>query len=207
LNTYGGGSSYNNTSQLMFLQPKPIHVDNMEYKLRLFKYRFLINDFNSLPGGIILTREDCLPNQLKIEISFESDGVELKGFNRAVLGGPWCDLCIPDLHVDDAKLMVTFNFSANRDTIDFTIESDFTSNVSVCNELIDGLMDAILGDWNQDIKDQINNGVRSGLQDPDNKTYIISELTKLIRLALGLTNKTITDIDFTNSGIVVTYTK
>jgi hypothetical protein len=190
----------------MFLQPKSIHVDNMEYKYRLVKYRFLINDLNSLPSGILLTRQDCLPNQLKIEISFESDGVELKGFSRTVLGSQWCDWCVPDIHIDDAKLTVTFNFSAIRDAIDFTVESDFASNISVCNEIIDGLMDVVKSDWNQDIKDQINNGVKSGLQDPDNKTYIIAELTKLIRMVLGLTNKTITKIDFTNIGIVVTYT-
>ena len=140
-----------------------------------------------------------------MEVSFESNDVELRGFNRSVLGGSWCDGCVADIHVNNAKLTVVFNFSANGEHIDFTIGTDFSGSISASNSFADGLMDAFLGDWNQDIRDQINNGVRNGLQDPTNKAYIASELTNLIKLLLGLTNKTITDIDFGSNGIQVTY--
>lgn len=207
LNTHGGGSSYNNTSKLTLVRSTDINVPLIQFNLAGLKYRFLVKDMNSKTGGIILTRQGCGPNQLKMEVSFESSGIELKGFNKALgPAGIWCDGCVADVHINNGKMTVTFNFSATNGNLNFGLNTDFNASVSASNAFADGLMNLFLGDWNQDVRDQINDGVKSGLQNSDNKNYILSELENLIRMLLGLNGKQITDMEFENDGIHVTYT-
>ncbi|MGD9201846.1 MAG: IPT/TIG domain-containing protein [Chitinispirillia bacterium] len=207
LNTHGGGSSYNNTSKLTLLQPTPVAVDKIEFNYAALKYRFLVKDMNSLPGGIVLTKQGCAANQLKMEISFESNGVELKAFNRALgPGGVWCDGCVADIHINNSKLTVTFTFSGNGGNLNFGLKTDFTASINASNGFANAMMDLFLGNWNKDVRDQVNNGVKAGLLDPANKNYILSEFSNLIKLLLGLNGKTVTQYEFESDGIHVTYT-
>jgi hypothetical protein len=207
LNTHGGGSSYNNTSQITLLQATPVSVPDINFKHAGLRYRFLVKDMNSVPGGIILTRQGCNPNQLKMEVSFESSGVELKAFNRALLpGAKWCDNCVADIHINNGKMTVIFDFSATNGNMDFGLSTNFSASVSASNNFADALMNLFLGNWNQDVRNQINNGVKNGLSSLSNKSYILSEFDNLIRMLLGIGGKTITNIDFQGSGIHVTYT-
>jgi hypothetical protein len=207
LNTHGGGSSYNNTSQITLLQATPVSVPDINFKHAGLRYRFLVKDMNSVPGGIILTRQGCNSNQLKMEVSFESSGVELKAFNRALLpGAKWCDNCVADIHINNGKMTVIFDFSATNGNMDFGLSTNFSASVSASNNFADALMNLFLGNWNQDVRNQINNGVKNGLSSLSNKSYILSEFDNLIRMLLGIGGKTITNIDFQGSGIHVTYT-
>ena len=208
LNTHGGGASYNNTSNMRLIQSTAIDVPLIQFNYAGLKYRFLVKDMNSQPGGIILTRQGCGPNQLKMEVSFESAGIELKGFNRALIkGANWCDGCVADVHINNGKMVVVFNFSATNGNLDFDLDTSFSASVSASNAFADALMNLFLGNWNQDVRDQINDGVKAGLTNPANKSYILSEFENLIKLLLALNGKQITDIGFENDGIHVTYTE
>ena len=206
LNTYGGGSKYQNTSKLTLLRSTDINVPLIQFNLAGLKYRFLVRDMDSKVGGIILTKQGCTSNQLKMEVSFESAGKELKGFNRALIkGAPWCDGCVADIHINNGKMIIIFNFTATNGRLNFGITTDFNASVSASNTFADGLMDLFLGNWNNDVKNQINNGVRAGLLNSENRDYIRSELENLIQMLLGLSNKHITNMIFKNDGIHVTY--
>ncbi len=207
LNTYNGGCSYKNTSTIKLLQSTDINVPKIEFNKALLKYRFNVRHMNSIPEGITLSKQGYGPNQLRMEVLFESNGTELKGCNRALgPGGVWCDGCVADIHIDNGKMVIVFNFSANGGNLDFGLSTSFSANVRASNDFADALMNAFLGNWNQDVRNNINNGVRSGLLTAQNKNYILSEFTKVIKMLLGIpSSKQITDIQFKSDGIHVTY--
>lgn len=207
LNTYNGGCSYKNTSTIKLLQSTDINVPKIEFNMAGLKYRFNVRDMNSIPEGITLSKQGCGPNQLRMEVAFEDNGTELKGCNSALgPGGVWCDGCVADIHIDNGKMVIVFNFSANGGNLDFGLSTSFSADVRASNNFADALMNAFLGNWNQDVINNVNNGVRSGLLEAQNKSYVLSEFTKVIKMLLGIpSNKQITDIQFRSDGIHVTY--
>ena len=76
----------------------------------------------------------------------------------------------------------------------------------VLNASSSGFDPLYFANWNQDVRDNINNGVRSGLLTSQNKNYILSEFTKVIKMLLGIpSNKQITEFLFRSDGIHVIY--
>ena len=206
LNTYGGGSTYENTSFLKLLDTTYIDVPLIQFNAAGLKYRSLVRNLDAQKGGIMLTKERCNANQLRMLVSFESSGKEIKTYNRALIkGAKWCDGCVADIHIDNGVMDILFTFTANGNTMDFTLDTNFSADVNASNAFSDAMMNLFLGNWNEDVRKKINKGVKDGLLDPENKAYILSELKNMIHLVLGLTNKNIVQYEFKNTGIHVTY--
>ncbi|MCP4899592.1 MAG: hypothetical protein GY906_21715 [bacterium] len=207
INTYDGGCSYNNTSTMRLVSETSINVPNIQFDILSVDYRFTVRDFNTETGGIILTKQGCNASQLKLVANFESSGTELRGCSNAAGPAGWCDGCVADVHINNGKMEVLFDFVANGGNLSFNISTDFSANVSASSGFVDGLMDAFLGDWNQDVRNEINNGVRQGLLSSTNRAYILSEIENVFRLLAGIGNRPITQYEFKNDGIHMTYTE
>lgn len=206
LNTYGGGSTYENTSFIRLVETTPIEVPKIQFNAAGLKYRSLIKDMNTQEGGIVLTKEGCNHNQLRMQVTFESSGIEIRTFNRALIkGAQWCDGCVADIHINDGLMDILFTFTSSGNSIDFDLDTNFKADVKASNAFSDAMMNLFLGNWNNDVRNEVNKGVKYGLMNYENKNYIINELKNLINLQLGMGDKHVLKYEFKNTGIHVTY--
>jgi hypothetical protein len=209
LDTYGGKHKYENTSTISIVQSQSIDIPKIEFELAGLKYLALIKDLNTRtghPAPIVLTRTGCRSNQFRLEASFESEGVEIVTYNKALgPGGIWCDDCVSDIHVNNGKLIVLFTLSARQGGLDYQAQSEFQADIKASNKVADKLMDAFLGNWNGSIRSQVRVSVDRALASSETKAFILNGLSTFIRMTAGLTGRTITDIQFANDGMHLTY--
>lgn len=211
LNTYGGRHKYKNTSTLNILKPQSIDIPNIKFKKAGLHYLSLIKDLETRkappgPDPVRLTRTNCRHNQFRLEVDFESEGTEIKTYNKAMgPAGRWCDGCLADIHINNGKLNVLFTLSATNGKLDYQVKSDFKADIKASNKVADAFMNAFLGNWNSKIRKQVEVSVDNALMSGKTKPSVIDGLTSFIRLTAGLSNKTITDIAFARDALRITY--
>jgi hypothetical protein len=204
--TWSGGSAYSNQSELAIFDTIPIDVPNVEINNSAGHYRFLFNDMKSAPSSIVLTKSNCTPSQLRLNVAFESDGTELIGYYK-VLGpaGQWRRAGAPDIQINNGQLSVLFSLYFYAGALNYNASATFDASVHASNSAADALMDFFLSNWNDDVRARISSGVRDGLMKPDVKTKVINHLTGVIRQLLPLPkSRTIVKMDFTTDGLNVT---
>lgn len=204
--TWSGGSEYNNQSELVIFDTMKIDVPKVELKNWAGHYRFLFNDMKSKPSGIALSKSNCTPSQLRLNVVFESTGRELIGYYK-VLGpaGQWRRAGAPDIQINNGRLSVLFSFYFYAGVLNYNANATFDASVRANNSAADALMDYFLSNWNDDVKTRIASGVRDGLMKPEIKTKIIDHLTGVIRQLLPLPkDRTIAGMEFTANAIKVT---
>ena len=208
LNNKGSGANVNNTSYLRLITQRPIALKKVEFSVAsLGSYRFLVKDMDTTEGGLQLTKSGCSANQLKLIASFESEGKEMKGYFKAVLGGGWNDDLAPDIQVNNAKIYITFNFGSSQNVqLDFSLNVNFTGSVNASGSTWDKILDTFMGGWDTNVKDKIKSGVKQALEVSQNKNAILNDLNKLIKLLTGISSSnTIVEWEFKNNGIHISY--
>lgn len=204
--TWSGGSEYRNQSELVIFDTMAMDVPKVEMKNWAGHYRFMFNDMKSAPSGIVLTKSNCTPSQLRLNVAFESTGKELIGYYK-VLGpaGQWRRAGAPDIQINNGQLSVLFSFYLFGGALNYNANATFDASVRANNSAADALMDYFLSNWNDDVKTRIASGVRDGLMKPDIKAKVIDHLTGVIRQLLSLPkDRTIIRMDFTTDALKVT---
>lgn len=210
LHTYEG-SRYNNKSFIRIEYPKKTVRNRIDvpliqfHKKALGDYRYLVKDMDSQDiNGVTLNRNNCSAQQIKMEIVFESGGRELKGYFRT-LGptGRWVDGSAPDVELNNGLLRVTFNFTANQTAVDYTTYVQFNADVNASAKGADWIMNQFMNKWNAEVRKKISDGVKAGMENQQNKTFIINSILDLVKQNLSLTNRTITKIEIKQEGAYV----
>lgn len=216
LHTWSGGSMYQNTSEMMVYghkDPVPIMVPLIQFKTSMGYYRFLVNDMNTLGFydedlGFSLNRDLCADNQLRLVILFEDQGKEMIGYYK-VLGpaGKWRRTGAPDVHVNDARIEILFQFvDAGQGNLDYQAAVIFSGDVHASGSGWDNILDLFMSGWNSDVKENVRSSVRQAVNMQETRQNICQSLIQSIRFLAGLKQENIIfAYDFTSEGILVTY--
>jgi hypothetical protein len=207
LHTWAGGPEPNNQSQLnVLLMSVPVDVPNNEIHNWAGYYRFLMNDMNSAVGGIVLSKADCGPQQLRLNVAFESEGKELIGYYK--VNGPagtWRRSGAPDIEIDNGRLGILFFLYSTGGALNYTVTTTFTASVHASNSAADDLMNLFMSNWNDNVKAKLWSSVRDGLMKPEIKTQVIDSLMTAIRMKASLpASRTICKMEFTPDAIKIT---
>ena len=215
LHNWGGGSEPSNQSVLNIpstssssgLEAIAVDLPKVEFKTSVGHYRFLVNDINNEKfGGLVLTKEGCLANQVRLNVALESAGTELIGYYK-VLGpaGVWRRAGAPDIEIDDGRLVILFSFYNTSGALNYTVSSTFEASVRASNSAADSLMDTFISNWNDNVKAAVGSSVHDALMTADIKSRITQSLMDIIRKRLSLPeSRTIRKIEFTNAAIKIT---
>ena len=166
------------------------------------EYRYLCNDLHVKDNGITLTKKECESNQLKMEVTFENEGTELKGYGKFV---NWSDRLAPDIETDNGILTVTFNLTSDVNQIDYTVNADFYAEVKPTQVVWDWLMNGVLDEWNENVRKKVSQSVVESLMNPKNKQKIVDDLNGVLKNSLGLSYTQIVRILFEEDGIHIYY--
>jgi hypothetical protein len=197
------GHGYKNASELVFSdKSESIDFPMIEFERNGSTYRYLCNDLHSKDKGITLMKKGCGIQQLRMDIAFENEGTELKGYGKFV---NWSDHLAPDVETDNGLLTVIFNFTSDVDAVDYTIDADFRADVKPVQVVWDWVMDGVLDGWNTDIREAVSHSVEDGLMDRKIKTNILDNLITVLKNSLGLTYTHIVKIQFEEDGIHIYY--
>lgn len=215
LHNWSGGSEPNNQSVLNIpstssssgIEAIAINLPKVEFKTSVGHYRFLVNDINSeTSGGMVLTKQGCTANQVRLNIAFESAGTELIGYYK-VLGpaGVWRRAGAPDIEIDNGRLGILFSFYTTGAALNYTVNPTFEASVHAHNSAADSLMDTFISNWNDNVKAAIGSSVHDALMTAEIKSRITQSLMDIIRKRLSLPDdRRITKIEFTNAAIKIT---
>lgn len=188
----------------------PIDLQVIQFhKAYVGDYRYNIKDMESLPNSITLSRLDSWENQLQMEVPFESSGTEAKGCLKSVLGGGWVDTSAPDIHINNAKMRIFFNFSYENGMLDYFVNTNFSANIHAAKSIAEGLLNLFLDHWKSDVRDKVSNKVTSALKSGEVKEDITDNFMQLILFGIfGVNipeNMKVTNIEFDQEGIHLTY--
>jgi len=172
-------------------------------------YRYNIKDMESIPREITLSRLDSWENQLQMEIPFESSGTEAKGCFKNNVGGGWWDDWAPDIHIDDAKMKIFFNFSYENEMLDYYVSTSFSADIEAAKSIADWFLNLFLDNWNAEVRDRVSNKVKKALGSDVVKEDILNNFMQLILFNIfGVNipeNMKVTNIEFDQAGIHLTY--
>lgn len=199
----GDGQGYKNVSELVLSgKSEDIDFPVIEFEKDGSIYRYLCNDLHTKDKGITLMKEGCKVHQLRMDVVFENEGTELKGYGKFV---DWSDRMAPDIETDNGLLTVIFNFTSDVNAIDYTVDADFRADVKPAHVVWDWVMDGVLEDWNKDVREKVSRSVEEGLMNRKIKTDIVDDLISVLKNSLGLTYTQIVKIEFEEDGIHVYY--
>ncbi len=210
IHTSAGGCNYNNVSTLTLIQTFPLAVDRIQFhRARLGDYRYVVRDMNSDSANIRISRNAAWVNTLRLEIPFESEGVETKGCFRSIAGGGWVDGSAPDVHINNARMNIFFDFAFDRTTktLDYTVDTGFQADLQAANAAANWLMNLFLNNWQSAVRDRVNQSVRNSLSAPNIRQSIASSLIDMFRTCCLNYHAVIhlSNIEFSAQGVHLTY--
>lgn len=216
LHTWTGKAKYQNFSEMTIYGAKkarPVAVPLVQFKTKVGYYRFLVNDLKSLNYhanelGFSMNRDACADNQVRLVIRFESEGNELIGYYK-VLGpaGKWRRTGAPDIQVNDAEVMILFQFTdAGGGKLDYKAAATFSGSVHASGSTWDSILDFFMDGWDNKVKRKVSTSVRQAVNTRKTRESICTSLVGSVRTLLGIgSSNTIRGFGFTSNGIQVVY--
>lgn len=188
IHTHGGGTQYVNESYLRVVgRPDTLDIDSVTFhKKALGDYYYLIRDLRSQEGGISLSKYNWSgkrldPNVLRMEIEFESEGVEAKGFFKSILGGGWDDNGAPDIHINNGRLAIDFKFLFANGKLDYRIKASyFDADIKAAKKIVDWLLNAFTQRWDNEVESKIHAAINKALDKSDTKRSITNSFLDLL---------------------------
>lgn len=212
IHTWGGRAEYKNESTIKIIgSPDTLEVEEIKLSLDTGRYRYYINDFNAKPGGISLHRlslDDVrlLDNELRMQVLFESQKLEIKGYFQALGSKSWKDHGAPDLDIDNAKLSVILSFSFKNGQLDYQTPSVyFNADIDARDPAADWFMDAFAGGWDSQIITRVRKEIGNAFSSNETKQNICDSFLGFIIGSINLSKGKIVDVKFTSDDILVTY--
>lgn len=188
LHTHGGGKQYLNESYLKIVgRPDTLDIDSIIFsKKAIGKYFYLIKDLKSQKGGISLSKYNWSgkrldPNTLRMEIKFESEGKEAKGFFKSAAGGKWKDGGAPDIHINNGRLAIDFKFLFANSKFDYTVKAMyFDADIKAAKKIVDWLLNAFMRNWDDEVESKIYVAINKALNKSDTKESITDSFLDLL---------------------------
>lgn len=210
LHNWSGNSSPQNQS--LFTYPvsanetKDMVVDLPQTEMKNWAghYRFMFNDMSSQNFGFDFNRTNCNSNQFRLNIIFESDGIEMVGYYK-VLGpaGEWRRAGAPDIHINNGNLDNLFTLYYQNGTLNYFVKTSFTADVNAANKVEDAFLDYFKASWNDDIRAKIAYEMQMKLGSEAMKPQIINMIMQQVRGKMP-DGRTITKIEFSQDALLVT---
>ena len=212
IHTWGGKMIYDNQSTLkIYGKPDTLKVDEIKLNLDTGRYCYYINDFNAKTGGISLHRLSLdgvrlLDNELRMQVLFESQKLEIKGYFQALGSSSWKDHGAPDLDVDDAKLSVVLAFDYKNQRLDYTTPSIyFNADIDARDPAADDFMDFFVSGWENQIVREVRKEIGKAFASGETKTNLCNSFLGFVIGSATAKKAQIVDVKFTKDDILVTY--
>jgi hypothetical protein len=205
LHNWSGGPEPRNASWLAMPQKGRIDLEKVELSVATGHYRFLVNEFRS--ASVLLSKEGCGANQLRLEIPFESQGRELIGYFKALgPAGEWRRTGAPDVQVNNAKVSALLTFVPKDNTLDYTAAATFEADIRSSNPVWNAILNAFVSDWDRRVRRQVVEAVNTEFNSAGTKERLINELTGKIQGTLfGSSGRTIARFRFLSTAIEIAY--
>jgi hypothetical protein len=212
IHTWAGGPEYKNVSTMKMIgDPDTLDVKKIKLnKKNLGRYLYLVNDFKSKPGGMTLHKYTLdgvrlLANQMRLQIMFESAGLEVKGYFQRIGGKDYKDHGAPDLDINNAKLSITLGFLFKNGKLDYQLSVYFKADVDARDEAADWFMDLFLPEWDREIEQTMDEEIGKSLADAETKNNIINSFVGLVIGSTNVSKATLTNFEFTDQEVIATY--
>jgi len=212
MHTWGGKMIYDNQSTMTIIgKPDTLDVDEIKLNRDTGRYRYYINDFNAKPGGISLHRLSLdgvrlLDNELRMQILFESQKLEVKGYFQALGSSSWKDHGAPDIDIDNAKLSVILAFDYKNQRLDYLTPSVyFNADIDAHDPATDAFMDFFAAEWERQIVREVRKEIGSAFTRGETKKSLCDSFLGFVIDIGNLPKAQIVDVKFTKDNILVTY--
>jgi hypothetical protein len=170
----------------------------------LGEFRFLVQNMYAIPEEMKLIRANCAANQVRLEIPFESDGVEVKGLFRSLLNSNWRDDKASDLEVNGARWQVALEFFFRSGRLDFAIDSEFSTDIQVAGSAASSFNNMLLRSWRTEICRQISVAITESLKSEAEKADFGGQVLNWFLEYLG-EKGTVCNLEFSSDAVLLTY--